>query len=301
VTGPDGARSDAELLAAARAGSRDAIEALAARYQARVFRLGVRMCGHPEDGRDVAQETLLAMARSIGSFRGDAELTTWLYTIARRACTKVRRRRRTGGGREESLDALDERERDALASSGRDPERALETRELTAVLDAALAALPAAQREVLVLRDIEGLTAAETAKVLGLGVAAVKSRLHRARRAVQVRMRPVLGPAPTVAAARPCPDVLAMFSRHLEGELAAGACDGMQAHLKRCGRCDAVCRSLERVLALCRAQTAPAVPPRLEQSIRRAVRAYLDVASPAAPGRPAGRESGSRGTPRSRQ
>jgi RNA polymerase sigma-70 factor, ECF subfamily len=240
-----------------------------------VFRFGVRMCGNPEDGGDVAQETLLAMARSLERFRGDAELSTWLYTIARRFCVKARRRRAGEPARQESLESLQSEERDALAASGRDPERELQSRQVSRALTAALAALPPAHREVLILRDMEGLTAPEVGKVLGVSVAAVKSRLHRARQAVQAELAPILGPAPGEAASGRCPDVVSLFSRYLEGELAPGTCAKMEAHLARCGRCDATCQSLRRVLALCREHSAPEMPPHLDASVRRAVDDYL--------------------------
>jgi RNA polymerase sigma-70 factor (ECF subfamily) len=276
MTDSSDTRSDADLLAAARRGDRAAIEVLVARYQARVFRFGVRMCGNPDDAGDVAQETLLAMARSLERFRGDAELSTWLYTIARRFCVKARRRRVADPVREESLESLAPDERESLAAPVRDPERELQSRQMADALTAALAALPPAQREVLILRDMEGLTAPEVGKVLGLGVAAVKSRLHRARQAVQAELAPILGPVPGEAASGRCPDVVSLFSRYLEGELAPGTCARMEAHLARCGRCDAACQSLRRVLALCRDAQAPAVPPGLDQSVRRAIRDYLD-------------------------
>src|SRR6187397_2698189 len=73
-------------------GDRQALEALLERHQAQVYRFGMKMCRDPEDAKDVLQETLLAMARSVRDFRGASSLSTWLYTIARRFCIKKRRR-----------------------------------------------------------------------------------------------------------------------------------------------------------------------------------------------------------------
>lgn len=267
-------RTDRELLAAAQTGDRAAIDALVRRHEARVFRFGLRMCGNAEDGRDVAQQTFVAMVRSLAGFRGESELSTWLYTIARRFCLKARRRPASAPAREESLESLDPADRDAIRSPVRDPEETLASREISDALSAALAALPPAQREVLILRDMEGLTAPEVSRALGIGVAAVKSRLHRARRVVEARLRPLIGPPPAEAAGR-CPDVLGLFSRYLEGDLAPDVCGRMEAHLARCRRCDATCQSLRRVLALCRDQPAPGMPPHLDASVRRAVGDYL--------------------------
>src|SRR4029453_8223410 len=91
-----GSDTDADLLDSARAGNPDALERLLARHQAQVYRFGMKMCRDPEDARDVLQDTLLAMARSVRDFRGASSISTWLYTIARSFCIKKRRAERTG-------------------------------------------------------------------------------------------------------------------------------------------------------------------------------------------------------------
>src|SRR4051794_19854790 len=75
--------SDEQLLVSARAGGRDALEQLLERHQAQVYRFGMKMCRHPEDAKDVLQDTLLAVARGVRDFRGASSLSTWLYTVAR--------------------------------------------------------------------------------------------------------------------------------------------------------------------------------------------------------------------------
>src|SRR5262245_25298815 len=97
-------RSDEELLEAARGGDDGAIEALLARYEQQVFRIGMRMCGNEEDARDVLQETLLAAFRGLRHFRGEARLSTWLFQVARSFCTKARRRPMDAPARHEPLD-----------------------------------------------------------------------------------------------------------------------------------------------------------------------------------------------------
>src|SRR5581483_2651932 len=84
--------SDERLLADARAGDKQALETLLERHQAQVYRFGMKMCRNPEDAKDVLQETLLAMARSVRDFRGASSISTWLYTIARSFCIKKRKR-----------------------------------------------------------------------------------------------------------------------------------------------------------------------------------------------------------------
>jgi RNA polymerase sigma factor (sigma-70 family) len=99
-----GVQSEDGLIAAAQAGDRAAIEALLERYQERVFGFGLRMCGDSEDAKDVLQDTLLAAARTVGKFRGDSSVSTWLYTIARSFCIKKRRRSKFAPAEERSLD-----------------------------------------------------------------------------------------------------------------------------------------------------------------------------------------------------
>jgi RNA polymerase sigma-70 factor, ECF subfamily len=268
---------DEILLEAARGGDREALEDLLLRYQPRVYRFGMKMCGDEEDAKDVLQETLFAMARSVRDFRGASSISTWLYTIARSFCIKKRRRSRFAPAQEQSLDA-------ALAEGGVQvedprpgPEQDVAARQIETALARAIAALEPMYREVLVLRDIEGLGAAEVAEVLGVGVDAVKSRLHRARLAVREGILPLLGVAPTAPAAsqRQCPDVLNLFSRHLEGEISADLCAEMERHLQTCAHCRGACESLKQTLALCHHAPAPRVPPEVQQSVRRSLRELL--------------------------
>ena len=149
-------------------------------------------------------------------------------------------------------------------------------------LEQAIGALEPMYREVLLLRDVEGLSAAEVAEVLGVGVPAVKSRLHRARLSVRAHVAPLLGIAPPEPAGAPekgCPDVLALFSRYLEDEISAGGLREMERHLAGCGRCRGACDSLKRTLALCRTSPSAPVPKAIQDSVRVAVRNFLGESS----------------------
>jgi RNA polymerase sigma-70 factor (ECF subfamily) len=192
---------DRLLLEAARAGDSSALAKLIERYQAPVYRFGMQMCRHPEDAEDVLQDTLLAAARSIGDFREGASLSTWLYTIARRFCIKKRRRSKYAPEHEHSLEGELDPEAKALTHPGRGPDELAHERELGDALNRALRQLEPEQREVLVLRDFEGLKANEVSQVVGISVAAVKSRLHRARAKLAELLRPLLE-APTPVRAR---------------------------------------------------------------------------------------------------
>jgi RNA polymerase sigma-70 factor (ECF subfamily) len=237
------------------------------------------MCGNVEDAGDVAQESLISMARSLRDFRGDSSVSSWLYTIARRFCIKKRRRSKFAPAREESLDAQETAAAQRLADPGPSPEQNATNRELADALTRAIDALDPAQREVLVLRDVEGLPAPEAAKVLGISVEAVKSRLHRARVAVRQELAPLLGrPAAGPPRTAMCPDVQTLFSRHLEGEIDPSVCATMEAHLARCRHCRHACESLKRTLAICRQLPTPDVPVSVATSVKAAIHAFLNPA-----------------------
>jgi RNA polymerase sigma-70 factor (ECF subfamily) len=264
---------DHALLEAARSGDKAALETFIERHQSRVLRFGLKMCRDTEDARDVAQETLLAAARSVNRFREASSPSTWLYTIARSFCIKKRRKSKFAPATVLSLDGEGLEAAAAVPDPGRDPERELQDRRLVAALDAAISALDPKHREILVLRDVEGLAASEVAEVTGLSVEAVKSRLHRARLQVRERLAPLLGRIPAPASG--CPDVLRLFSRHLENEIDPATCAEMERHLSTCPRCQATCDSLKRVLTLCRRSGVPDVPSDLQESVRSGIRAFL--------------------------
>ena len=268
--------SDEDLLQAARKGDAESLEALITRYQPRVLRFGTRMCGDREDAQDVAQETLLTMARSVRDFRGESSVSTWLYTIARSFCIKKRRRSKFAPAHPISLDAPEGEHLQGLPDLGPSPERAAYGHEIGAALEASIEALDPGQREVLLLRDVEGLSAPEVGTVLGLSVDAVKSRLHRARLAVRQHVAPLLGvPVDTPPPSSGCPDVLMLFSRHLEGEIGQDTCAEMEAHLGKCEACRGACDSLRRSIALCRATPEQKVPAGVADSVRAAIRSLV--------------------------
>ena len=151
----------------------------------RIYRFAQRLCGQVEDAQDLVQDTFLNAYRGLEGFRGDAQVSTWLYRIAARACLRLRRKRKGEPARELSLDEFiptSEGEfRLQVPTDGLTPEEALENKELKRALHQAIQKLPNKYRVVLVLRDMEGLTAKEVGTIMGLNERAVKSRLHRAR------------------------------------------------------------------------------------------------------------------------
>jgi RNA polymerase sigma-70 factor (ECF subfamily) len=237
-----------------------------------VLRFGLKMCGDPEDAKDVLQETLLAASRGVQSFRGDAAFSTWLYTIARSFCLKQRRRSKFAPSDDALVSDDGAHETRAIEDPAHTPEQAASQRELGTALEDAIGALNAPYRDVLLLRDVEGLSAPEVADVLGTSVDAVKSRLHRARLFVRQRLEPLIGTPPDPATTT-CPDVLQTLSEHEEGDISAEVCADMERHLDGCPHCRGACETLKRTLALCRTAPAAEVPEDVQQAVRAALRA----------------------------
>jgi len=268
------ARSDEELLDAARGGDDEALEALLARHEQKVFRFGLRMCGNEEDARDVLQETLLAAFRGVRQFRGEAQLSTWLYQVARSFCTKARRRAAGEPTRHESLEGVAAR---TVSVSESAPDERAHAREMARVLQEALLALPESQREVVLLRDVEGLTAEEAAEVVGVEVPALKSRLHRARLAMQERIAVLLG-ADTGDSA--CPELTRELLARPEDELDQAACARLEQHLEHCPRCGPACAALKRSVSLCRSLPGGAVPDEVRSLVRSSLRSAVHGLTP---------------------
>ncbi len=150
-----------------------------------IYRFAHRLCGESEAARDIVQETFLNAYRGFKDFRGESQLSTWLYTIASHACMRMRRKRKGEPNRELSLEEFIPTSEGEfhlqIPVEGLSPEQALQNKELRRILDHAIGQLPPKYRMVLVLRDMEGLSAKEVGDIMHLNERAVKSRLHRAR------------------------------------------------------------------------------------------------------------------------
>jgi RNA polymerase sigma-70 factor (ECF subfamily) len=245
-----------------------------------IYRFGRGFCRNTEDAEDVMQEVLSSLVRSLSSFRGDASLTTWAYTVARNACIRQRRR----FGREDV--SLDEAEGgsgtgrlDAVlppADGAADPERNLLRREIDTALRLALATLPAAQREAILLRDVEGLSLPEVARVLRVGERAAKARIHRGRASLR-RALARLRHEEEGGGARPrgCPDTERLLSRYLEGDLDGSRCASLARHVAGCASCGRACRALQRSLGACRRYGRRPIPAHVRDGIRRSIAEVL--------------------------
>ena len=257
---------DSPLVNAARDGDRGAIIQLLERYRDSVFRFGMRMCQSDADAEDVVQETLLTAAQKIDTFRGEASFSSWLYAIARSGCSRRRRTTR----REAEVDP------DAMVDASGHPEHAVNQRRLGAILERALASLDSGYREVLLLRDVEGLTTPETAAALSLTEAAVKSRLHRARDMLRQRVEGLVRPGLTAGPAPRCPDVVSVLSERLDHDLSPARCAELQTRLAKCADPAGQFDALRELLGVCRQCQRQQVPESLKKSIRFAIEAALD-------------------------
>lgn len=177
---------DQQLIAQLQARDEAALEALMAQYEGRVFGLALRLTGNRQDAEEILQDVFLTVFQKIGSFRGDAKLSSWIYRIATNAALmKLRKRPKMQKIplAEELGPAMTEEGMIAepVADWSHLPDDETARKELTRRIEEAVGHLPPDYRSAFVLRDVEGLSAEEAADVLNLSVAALKSRLHRAR------------------------------------------------------------------------------------------------------------------------
>lgn len=180
------------LVRAAANGDEAAMELLLRRAQGVARRFSLAVCGDATDAEDALQEALLKTYRSARQIRDANAFRPWLYRIVRNACLVSRRKRAHEPARLESLDVagngLDRATSVDPADPGRDPEQLAEDTRRRARLRTALAALPRSYRIVLFLRDMEELSTREVARVLGISEDNVKTRLRRARTALQAEL-----------------------------------------------------------------------------------------------------------------
>lgn len=174
--------SEKALVQKAKAGDRDAFAALVSAYEGKIYNLALRYLGNREDAMDASQEVFLRVFRFLPGFQEESGFSTWIYRIGVNVCKDMLAKRAKRG--ELSLELPDEEEdyRTAeVADSRYDPEAIVEQADLRESLAEAIGQLPQQQREMIVLRDIQGLSYEEIGQVLSLESGTVKSRLSRAR------------------------------------------------------------------------------------------------------------------------
>lgn len=174
--------SEKALVQKAKAGDRDAFAALVSAYEGKIYNLALRYLGNREDAMDASQEVFLRVFRFLPGFQEESGFSTWIYRIGVNVCKDMlaKRTRRNELPLEIPDDEEDYRTAE-VADSRYDPEVIAQQADLRKALADAIGDLPQQQREMIVLRDIQGLSYEEIAKVLALESGTVKSRLSRAR------------------------------------------------------------------------------------------------------------------------
>jgi len=188
--------SDAVLVQRTVAGDQKAYELLVIKYQRRIQRLIGRMVRDVDLVEDIAQETFIRAYRALAQFRGDAQFYTWLYRIAVNTAKKaLMELKRDPTVSENSFKSGDEDETSPLENelaSVETPEALLATKEIAAMVNAAMDALPEELRQAIALREIEGLSYEEISEVMNCPIGTVRSRIFRAREAISARVKPLL-------------------------------------------------------------------------------------------------------------
>jgi RNA polymerase sigma-70 factor, ECF subfamily len=183
-----------QAISAILAGDSQVFHQLIRPHERTVYMMALAILHNEADAEDVAQESFLKAFRSLKSFRGDAKFSTWLISIALNEARS--RLRRNNAITMESLDELPDGEGHVVPALLRDwkeiPSESLERQEVRSMLQEAIIGLPLIYREVFLLRAYEEFSVAEAAQSLGITIASVKVRLHRARLLLQKKLAPQL-------------------------------------------------------------------------------------------------------------
>ena len=243
-----------------------------------VFSFSMKMCGHREDAEDTMQDVLIGSLKHLSKLQGPGELAAWLYTVTRNRCRHMRRVRPETSAQRFSLDELlpDDAELHRLVKeSSKSPEAEVLRTEQSSLLHESVLKLPASLRLVLVLHDMEELSAEEIAGILNLQVGTVRVRLHRARLTLRQEMARVLRGLPAQpqtkkksVAKRPneCRKLFASLSEYIDARIDPNICKQMRAHIESCPECIAFLKDLRTVIDRCRSfptACSPAVAQRL--------------------------------------
>lgn len=188
--------TDAMLVERTVAGDQKAYELLVIKYQRRIQRLIGRMVRDVDLVEDIAQETFIRAYRALAQFRGEAQFYTWLYRIAVNTAKKaLMELKRDPTVSENSFKSADDDETSPLENeltSSETPEALLASKEIAAMVNAAMEALPEELRQAITLREIEGLSYEEIAEVMSCPIGTVRSRIFRAREAISAKVKPML-------------------------------------------------------------------------------------------------------------
>ena len=288
------------------AGVGDAMQLL----QGTVYAFSMKVCGHPEDAEDTMQEVLMRSLPHLARIGDPRALAVWLYTVTRNRCWRMRRK---GAHAPKQMLSLDELAPDGaelgrlLEDRAKGPEALLLDGEKDRLLQKALLALPAAYRMVLVLHDMEELTAEQVAQVLDLKPGTVRVRLHRARLALRRQMSLMIHRAPVKHAGRKrrtakkaatkrlsrpvgCRELFANLSEYLDGRLEPASCEQMRAHIESCPPCVAFIDDLRSAIERCHA-----LQPKCDEAVASRLQSILTAEYLRLAGNPAIEKTAARG------
>jgi len=244
-----------------------------------VYSFSMKVCGHHEDAEDTMQEVLIRSVPQLPKFDDPRALTVWLYKVARNRCISNRRPQKSSAAKNISLEELmpNEDELQELVSPSPTPEESTVNNESADHLRQALDAVPPAYRMVLVLHDMEELSTAEVAQILGVREGTVRVRLHRARLLVRRELENLTrrgkpGTHTLHADSAPvrltrCRRLFATLSDYMDGLVDDAVCEQMDRHLGDCEPCQAFLSSLKQAVERCRAYR-PACDSRRAEQLR---------------------------------
>ncbi len=182
--------SDNQILASCRAGDLKAFEQVYTLYERQVFRYAFHILGNRDEADDIKQETFVKAYQAIAKFRGDSSLQTWLLKICGNLC---RDKIKSWDRRKVQYDSRFDYDGFGGESHLHDPQLILERAEVTEKVMAALRGIPAPQREIIILSEIEDLSHEEISQILGCSRTSVKLRLFRARKCLRERVQALMG------------------------------------------------------------------------------------------------------------
>jgi RNA polymerase sigma-70 factor (ECF subfamily) len=265
-----------------RVNTPEAVEEAIGLLQSTVYAFSMKVCGHPEDAEDTAQEVLFRSLEHLTKIHDPQALAVWLYTVTRNRCWRMRRKPANAPKHLLSLDELmpDDAELGLLLQDAAEsPEQNILQGEQNHLLHQAVLRIPAQLRIVLVLCDMEELTTEQVAQILNLQPGTVRVRLHRARLSVRKEMNERLEvaskkadrggrtkknskniQAQSLQRSMECRELFSNLSEYLDGRVEPTSCDAMRRHIEACPACVAFLQSMRTAIDRCRSLTIPCDP-----------------------------------------
>jgi RNA polymerase sigma-70 factor (ECF subfamily) len=239
-------------------------------YADRIYGLGLRMCDDPEKAQDLVQETFIRALKAWDGFDGRSEPSTWLYTIASRACQRMERRRAGEPRTMQSLEQLllsGEATIVDFPAGGKTPLEWVERRDVVQAVRRAIEGLPLEFRLPIVLKEIEGLSVEEVAAVLGVKPATVKTRLHRARLLMRKELSQALPSKPAGEGHADAPESTCLDLLWAKQQALDRGVDFPIPAAHLCERCRAVFATLDVANDVCHALHGAELPDEVREAI----------------------------------